>query len=358
MTGIRVYHNVDLPHLCFVGFNSMVLLESEHMISVIVPVYRVERYLRQCLDSIISQTYEDLEIILVVDASPDNCGLICDEYAKRDRRVRVFHNKTNIGVSATRNRGLEEARGEYIGFVDPDDWIELDMYESLLKGIEDADICNCAYIWEETENPQQPIALFSAEFDNPYESLRALVEGRLNVNLWNKLFRSDVFSSLCFPEGHTYEDVAMMHRILAQTKKTIMIPCIGYHRRGREGSITKTMSADILLDHAEACISRYNYFKNEQPDLFKECERILSIQCVNSISNVWNRWYGLYDKEVGGYKERIVKICQFSKNNLSPFMPGEISLGQRVTLFFSTHKNRASFAVIYFIRQAYLRMIK
>ena len=118
------------------------------------------------------------------------------------------------------------------------------------------------------------------------------------------------------------------------------------------------MSADILLDHAEACISRYNYFKNEQPDLFKECERILSIQCVNSISNVWNRWYGLYDKEVGGYKERIVKICQFSKNNLSPFMPGEISLGQRVTLFFSTHKNRASFAVIYFIRQAYLRMIK
>ena len=104
-------------------------------ISVIVPVYKVEPYLRECVDSIINQTYQNLEIILVDDGSPDNCGAICDEYAAKDSRVRVIH-KENGGVSSARNAGIEAATGSYIGFVDSDDWIEPDMYENLLESLQ------------------------------------------------------------------------------------------------------------------------------------------------------------------------------------------------------------------------------
>ena len=101
-------------------------------ISVIVPVYKVEPYLRKCLDSIVGQTYQNLEIILVDDGSPDKCGEICDEYARRDERIQVIHQE-NGGVSAARNAGLKKVTGEWIGWIDPDDWAEPDMFEYLLK---------------------------------------------------------------------------------------------------------------------------------------------------------------------------------------------------------------------------------
>ncbi len=116
------------------------------MISIIVPVYKDEPYLRQCVDSILNQTYRDIEVLLIDDGSPDRCGEICDEFAKKDQRIRVFHTE-NKGLSAARNLGLREAKGEYIGFVDSDDWIEPDMYEVLLKRMQEtgADISVCSF---------------------------------------------------------------------------------------------------------------------------------------------------------------------------------------------------------------------
>ena len=122
---------------------------SSPKISIIVPIYRVEPYLPRCLDSIVGQTYRHLEIILIDDGSPDGCGAICDDYAARDGRIRVIH-QPNQGVSAARNAGLDAATGEWIGWVDGDDWIELDMYEYLLEGVlgAGADIAVCGR-WEE-----------------------------------------------------------------------------------------------------------------------------------------------------------------------------------------------------------------
>ncbi len=119
------------------------------MISVFVPVYRVENYLEKCLDSITGQTYTDLEILLIDDGSPDRCGEICDRYADVDHRIQVFHTE-NHGLSSARNLGLEHAKGEYIGFVDSDDWIEPDMFARLLAAIEDnnADIAVCGRVME------------------------------------------------------------------------------------------------------------------------------------------------------------------------------------------------------------------
>ena len=107
-------------------------------ISVIVPVYNVESYLRKCLDSVINQTYSDLEILLINDGSFDNCGEICDEYAGKDARIKVFH-KENGGLSSALNVGLKNVSGDYIGFVDSDDWIELDMYQKLHNAMDDVD---------------------------------------------------------------------------------------------------------------------------------------------------------------------------------------------------------------------------
>ena len=122
-------------------------LNREPKISVIVPVYKVEPYLRKCLDSIINQTYRNLQIILVDDGSPDNCGAICDEYASKDSRIEVIHQE-NGGVSAARNAGLKLAAGDYIGWVDSDDWIEPDMYAYMLENMQkyEADIAVCSQI--------------------------------------------------------------------------------------------------------------------------------------------------------------------------------------------------------------------
>ena len=117
------------------------------LISVVVPIYKVEEYLQRCVDSIINQTYKNLEIILVDDGSPDSCPKMCDNFAKQDKRIKVIH-KINAGVSEARNTGLEYATGDYVGFIDSDDYIHPTMYEKLLNGIkkENSDICMCRFV--------------------------------------------------------------------------------------------------------------------------------------------------------------------------------------------------------------------
>ena len=175
------------------------------MISVIVPVYKAEPYLRQCVDSILEQTYRDIEVILIDDGSPDKCGEICDEYAEKDNRVRTFHTE-NRGVSAARNLGISEAKGEYIGFVDSDDRIEPDMYEILLKRMQEtgADIAQCGVLQypgygSEKSEPEDEVLLRD-------DALKALIEFRLNSYAWNKLYNSRLFETVTFPDGMNYED--------------------------------------------------------------------------------------------------------------------------------------------------------
>ena len=183
------------------------------MISIIVPVYKVVPYLRQCIESIINQTYRDLEILLIDDGSPDECGEICEEYKNRDNRIRLFHTENN-GLSAARNIGLKAATGECIGFIDSDDWVEPNMYEVLVRRLEEteADISVCGY-----ESASQEVVFESAVYSGA-DALRALLDDKFNNNVWNKLYRRELFESVNFPEGMNYEDVGVMHRIMDSTK--------------------------------------------------------------------------------------------------------------------------------------------
>ena len=197
------------------------------MISVIVPVYKVEPYLHQCIDSILGQTYRDLEVLLIDDGSPDKCGEICDEYGRQDKRVRVFHTE-NRGLSAARNLGLNEATGEYIGFVDSDDWIVPDMYEVLLKRLEEnrADISVCGVSYEAIDSRRE-FAFIEAIYTRT-ESLECLIDGEINNGVWNKLYCRELFKGICFPEGKSSEDISVTQRVICAADKLVTTSAIKY----------------------------------------------------------------------------------------------------------------------------------
>ena len=210
------------------------------LVSVIIPVYKVEAYLAACVDSVINQTYRNLEIILVDDGSPDGCGAMCDAYAEQDERVRVIH-KTNGGQSSARNAALEVMTGEWLLFVDSDDWIEPDTLEALLtRKDERADIIEFGYSYSFIDREEPQLYFPDIMLCSSREALSLLVEGKRTMGLMcDKLYRSSVIKNLRFLEGRHYEDTPFVIEALWQSCCFQYIPKLYYHyRREREGQIT------------------------------------------------------------------------------------------------------------------------
>ena len=175
------------------------------LISIIIPVYNVEKYINKCLESVINQTYRNLEIILVDDGSEDKSGKICEEISIKDNRIRVIH-KENGGLSDARNIGLDNSNGEYIAFIDSDDFIERDMIEFLYYNINkyDADISICSnYIFDEEEcidNSTKEIKVY-----NRLEILKeVLLDEKIRSYAWNKMYKRDLFYNIIFPKGRVF----------------------------------------------------------------------------------------------------------------------------------------------------------
>lgn len=218
------------------------------LVSVIVPVYNIKEYLPRCVQSICAQTYRELEILLVDDGSTDGTGALCDELAKTDERIRVFH-KENGGSSSARNLGIEKAQGEYLGFVDSDDYIEPDMYEKLLKvliehegliaqigrdevdenGTRLADICI----------PPDELKRYAAE-----EFLKELLLHRGDCSFCTKLVAKELFAKEQFPVGVLNEDFHLLVKMLSRAGCVYSIPGYGYHVFYRIGSNTRKESKD------------------------------------------------------------------------------------------------------------------
>ena len=326
------------------------------MISVIVPVYKVEPYLRQCVDSILDQSYEDLEVLLIDDGSPDNCSEICDEYARLDARVRIFHTE-NRGLSAARNYGLQQAQGEFIGFVDSDDWIEPDMFMNLLQRMEEAgaDIGACGY-WEEN-GASKDIHQFDEASYTTSEALNALLAERINNNVWNKLYRRELFQNIRFPDGKNYEDIAVIHSLLYSTKRVTVISTPEYHYRVRLESITKTYSASNLIDFADAYLCRYYFFRDEIKDLFFENQEELLRFTAKGISKVWRWWHGCERKDRRMYETKIKKLERFSKDNFPLFGYSSWPRYLRFSSPFMHSRSSTSFAILYGLNQLFRKML-
>ena len=325
------------------------------MISVIVPVYRVEHYLNRCVESILCQTYSDIEVLLIDDGSPDRCGQICDEYEKQDCRVKAFHTE-NRGLSAARNLGLQNAEGEYIGFVDSDDWIEPGMYENLLKGLEetDSDVCVCDYFLEPAKykmNHQSGVVIYQDA-----DAVKALMDGKINNFVWNKLYRKEVFKDILFPVGKNYEDIAIMHRILFKAERVAVIPNVEYHYCFRFDSITRTHSAKNMLDYAEAFLKRYFFLSNCQNKSYSyKQQEIMRLPAIG-ISAVWRWWYGCSLAEKKTYKGKVDDLLKFSREHFPMFgyssWPGYL----RISTVFMHSGSNMSFAVLYGLNQLYRRI--
>lgn len=239
-------------------------------ISIIVPIYKVEAYLHRCVDSILAQTYQDFELILVDDGSPDNCGVICDRYAAQDPRLRVIH-KENGGLSDARNAGLQIARGEYIAFIDSDDWVTPDYLEKLLNALieTDADICECDIIRTATEYPQlsanKPAA---TEIFDPEAAMDQLIQdGIFHQYVWNKLYKRHVVEGLLFPKGKTNEDEFWTYQAFGRSNKVARIHCPLYYYFQRPTSIMGAGYSLKRLDALEAKCRRQEYIEHHFPGL-------------------------------------------------------------------------------------------
>ncbi len=243
--------------------------QEKALISVIIPVYKVEKYVERCIQSVINQTYENLQIILVDDGSPDNCGKICDEYAKKDHRIEVIH-KSNGGLSDARNKGLEIAKGEYIGFVDSDDYIEADMYEvlyNLLKQYNaDVSICNFYTV------SQGKISIKNADNGiNEYNRIEILKEILLDRNIqsyaWNKLYKKELFDEIKYPIGKKYEDIGTTFFLLEKCNKVVVTGKSEYYYINRQDSIVNNVTETTITDYIELIMQRYDYIEENIKEL-------------------------------------------------------------------------------------------
>lgn len=201
----------------------------EPLVSVIIPVYNVSPYLRECLDSAIHQTYHNLEILVIDDGSTDDSGRICDEYPAMDSRVQVFHQE-NRGLSAARNVGLDHMTGNLVAFLDSDDAYHPDMIESMVDAMTQsgADMVVCGFSYHSIENGRLSLSTASGHW--PYrdetissrEALNRLATGKLDISVWNKLYRSHLWKDIRFPDGHVYEDCHVCYRILLRCELILL----------------------------------------------------------------------------------------------------------------------------------------
>ena len=283
------------------------MLSNIPKISIIVPVYRTEKYLRECIDSILNQTYRNLEVLLIDDGSPDKSGEICEAYASKDNRIRVFHT-INKGLSSARNLGLMNAEGEFIGFVDSDDWIEPNMYEALFKAIQktDSDICMCR-LWDETNASSDPHV--SEVIFKGNKSLEALITGDITNHVWNKLYKSEIALKIPFEKGKLNEDEFWTYRVFGQAEKVTKINKSMYFYLQRSGSIMGNKFNIRRLDALEAKAERQKYIEANFPNLAKQAKIDLFATCIFMCQSAMKFMKGKEKKQAKkAIKEYVGKI--------------------------------------------------
>ena len=256
-------------------------------VSVVIPVYNTDKYLRQCLDSVVGQSWQELEILVVDDGSTDGCGRICDEYAARDSRITVFHTD-HRGLSAARNTALDRASGEYIAFLDSDDWLESNAIRRFLDAAlqTGADVVACRFYQEyvnTTLRSTGPEEGFTAEGEAILRSM--IVEKKITEDVWNKFYKAGLFENIRYPEGRLFEDKATTYQLLRKAEKLVYLPDCLVHYRNRENSLSNLHSMNSLLDYWWAFRQRYEGLHT----LSEEYHRQTLANCISAVSRVW-RW--------------------------------------------------------------------
>lgn len=291
------------------------------LISVIIPVYNVEKYLERCVKSVINQTYKNLEIILVDDGAKDNSGIMCDELAKLDDRIIVIH-KQNGGLSDARNHGLNIAKGEYIGFVDSDDYIAEDMFETLYNTImeNEADISIVSF-YEMYNNKLIGVRdSGKLEIMNKLEAMKELlIDTKIQSYAWNKLFKRELFNDLKFPTGKNFEDIATTLLLFEKCEKVALLEKPKYYYLRRDDSIVGVRNSKTYTDYLEVILDKYLYLKDKYPEieLYNAYNYIINMIWVYTIivtfglDDVYKEFekrYELFEELVKKYENEVVSL--------------------------------------------------
>lgn len=263
-------------------------------LSIIVPVYKVEPYLRRCIDSILAQTFRDFELILIDDGSPDNCGAICDEYAAKDSRIIVIHQK-NQGVSAARNAGLDIAKGTYLGFVDSDDWIEPEMYETMIATAKEKQVdvvaCSCR-MWDENGNTLGVELDKTGEYVGD-ELLSTIFVPPFNMGhvCWNKLYKTKVIQDCRFIQNVPIgEDGIYTFMCFSLCKSAVKIPSCLYNLFVNTQSVTRQA--------ASISTNAYNILESRSLllSMTKRHSREIQAKAIDKYMNDCIRYYPLLNE--------------------------------------------------------------
>ncbi len=254
-------------------------VSAREKITVIIPVYKAEKYLARSVESVLTQTYKNLEVILVDDGSPDGSGALCEDYAERDSRVRVLH-RENGGAAAARNAGLDAATGDYIAFVDADDHVAPDMLEKLYAALTDAgadmSLCGVTYVDGE-DKPLMDLPPMAAEVIGPkafYERMEFAPEAWRYIVPWNRLHRRALFDNIRFREGRICEDEILSTEQTILCKTIAVIPDVLYYDVRREASVMTSPVSLKNLAAVEAFTERYDFYRAQGwPDLAKSALR-------------------------------------------------------------------------------------
>lgn len=290
------------------------------LISVIVPVYKVEKYLDRCVESIVGQTYSNLEIILVDDGSPDHCPVMCDAWADKDNRIKVIH-KENGGLSDARNAGMEAADGELIGFVDSDDWIAPDMYQCLYEAMEadnsDMAACGVKKVWENGKSTEMLTGSGCCVL-NRTEAMKALIEESwLKHPVWYKLYKAELIRDIRFPVGKYHEDVFWSYRAVGAAENVSVTDHTGYYYWQRSESIMGEDYSLKRLDAIEALEARQVYLEKHFPELAVNGRHSLWFSCIYHGQNLLQHFSGQECSDAFQYLNNVLRQYPFAARALN-----------------------------------------
>ncbi len=300
-------------------------MDNKPLISIIVPVYNVENYIRRCVDSLINQTYNNLEIILIDDGSPDNSGAICDEYKQRDSRVKIIH-KENGGVSSARNVGLENASGEYIGFIDADDYIDTQMYEVLYRSLSDndADMAMGIYAQENSKGEFIPhyVGEKSEVLDRAQTIAQMLKQVKYTCSLWDKLFSAKLIGDTRFDETISHnEDLLFVYQLMKNSKKAVYTPKPMYYYCNNEQSASRVSFSDKNTTMLKAQTLVLEDIKENVPEIYDVALTEYVKTTIFNLTAIAKSGYS--NKE---YTEKLRKIV---KDNLMFFLKSYVAKGYK-----------------------------
>ena len=291
-------------------------MESIGLVSIIVPVYKVEKYLERCIESIVRQTYSNIEVILVDDGSPDMCPKICDAWGNKDSRVRVIHKK-NGGLSEARNAGMREATGTYLSFVDSDDFLSPEMLEKLVYSIEndnsDIAACTVEVVWENNEYQNSLLTIQKNLLLNREEAQKALLlETLLKQPVWYKLYKREMVKDLFFEVGKYHEDVFWSYQAIGRASYVSLIDHIGYFYTQRKDSIMGADYSVRRLDALEAIEKRYDYIRREFPMLEREARLSILGNCIYHGQMTLRYLSGDQKEQVFRHLNQVMRKYKFS----------------------------------------------